>query len=113
MLNVIGRVGQIEISRVYDSSLLGETAQSLFPAFDREAVRPYEQWLCPSHFDPESGRIPLPVQTFVLRMQGKIVLIDTCIGNHKDRPLLPEMHMLTTHYLDRLAAVGLDAEDVD
>lgn len=106
-------VGGVKIARLYDSSLIGETAQSLFPAFSREEVRPYEHWLGPTHFDAESGHVPLPVQTFVIEAHGKIILIDTCIGNHKDRPLVAEMHMLTTRYLDRLADLGLRPGDVD
>jgi len=106
-------VGEAKIARLYDSSLNGETAQSLFPMFAREEVRPHERWLCPTHFNADSGHVPLPVQTFVIEARGKIILIDTCIGNDKDRPLVADMHMLTTRYLDRLAELGLQPEDVD
>ena len=110
-----GRIGDVELAIVLDSYLLGETAQNWFPLFDREAVRPLEHWLCPHHFDPETGRIPMPVQTFVLRTRHHVVLIDTCNGNHKERPGpgLAEINRLTTHYLERLEAVGLTPDDVD
>jgi hypothetical protein len=26
------------------------------------------------------------IQTFVLRLAGRTILVDTCIGEHKDRP---------------------------
>ena len=106
-------VGRVRIARLFDSSLLGETAQELFPEFDRKAIEPDEHWLSPVHLDLESGHVPLPVQTFVLEALEKIVLIDTGIGNHKDRPLLPEMHRLTTRYLARFAELGLKLEDVN
>ncbi len=110
---IIGKVGDIEVARIFDTSLLGFTAQAWFPNFDREVLRPHEHWLCPVHYDAESGRFPMPVSSFVLRIAGKNVLINTCIGNHKSRPQYPEMHMLDTHYLDRLAKEGLRPEDID
>jgi glyoxylase-like metal-dependent hydrolase (beta-lactamase superfamily II) len=48
-----------------------------------------------------------------MRVNGHNVLIDTCVGNHKQRPGVFEMHKLNTHYLQRLADVGLRPEDVD
>ena len=114
MLTAIeGKIGSVEIARVLDCTLLGETAQSWFPDFDRDAVRPHEHWLCPDHFDAETGRIPMPVQSFVLRTRHHNILIDTCIGNDKERPGLVEMHRLTTGYIDRLAKLGLTPEDID
>jgi glyoxylase-like metal-dependent hydrolase (beta-lactamase superfamily II) len=113
LLRKDGAVGKVEIARVLDSYLLAESAQVWLPEFDREAVRSHEHWLCPTHYDPESGRIPMPVHSFILRTQHHNVLIDTCIGNDKERPGLGEFHHLTTRYLDRLAAVGLRPEDID
>ncbi|MDP0779308.1 MBL fold metallo-hydrolase, partial [Klebsiella pneumoniae] len=41
------------------------------------------------------------------------VLIDSCIGNHKERPGLPEMHHLCTRYVDRMRALGIQPQDID
>ncbi|HZZ14067.1 MAG TPA: MBL fold metallo-hydrolase, partial [Paraburkholderia sp.] len=83
--NVIGKIGEIEICRILDSYLLGETMQAWFPDFDREAVKPHECWLCPTHYDPESGHFAMPVHSWLLKVGGYNVLIDTCMGNHKSR----------------------------
>ena len=112
-MGMIGKVGDVEIGRVFDSSLLGFTAQSWFPLFDRDAVRAHEHWLCPDHYDPETGRFPMPVHSWVLCVKGRNILIDTCMGNHKERPQFPEMHRLQNRYLERLAAVGLSPQDID
>lgn len=109
----LGRIGEVTVDRILDSYLLGETMQSWFPEFDREAVKVHEYWLCPTHYDPESGHFVMPVQSWLLRIVDKIVLIDTCLGNDKNRPGLSETHMLTTRYLERLAAAGVHPEDVD
>ncbi len=111
--NVEGRIGNVDIARIYDSSLRGETMQTWFPMFDREVLRPHEHWLCPDHYDAESGHFEMPVHSWLLQVGGKNVLIDSCIGNDRDRPLVSEMHRLNTRYLDRLHAAGLRPEDID
>ena len=111
-MTTVGKIGTVEIDRIFDSSLLGFTAQAWFPKFTCEAVRPHEPWLCPTHYDAESGRIPMPVSSWLIRINGHNVLIDTCLGNDKERPAFPEMHRLRTRYLDRLEQVGLRPEDI-
>jgi glyoxylase-like metal-dependent hydrolase (beta-lactamase superfamily II) len=108
-----GKIGEVRIASLLDFTILAETAQSWFPDFERAAVRPHEHWLCPLHYDAETGRIPMPVQSFVLQTKHHVVLIDTCVGNDKDRPMIGEMHKLNTDYLGRLSALGLRPEDVD
>jgi glyoxylase-like metal-dependent hydrolase (beta-lactamase superfamily II) len=110
---MLGKIGNIEIGRILDSSLLGFTAQKWFPDFDRDRVRAHEHWLCPLHYDPECGRIPMPVPSWLLRIGKFNVLIDTCLGNDKNRNEFPEMHMLTNRYLERLAGLGLAPGDID
>lgn len=107
-----GMVGAVEIARVFERNLIAP-AHVWFPTFDREALRPHEHWLCPHHFDTATGTFTMPVQSFILRDDRHTILIDTCIGNHKDRDGTPQMHMLDEPYLERLAAVGVSPEDVD
>jgi glyoxylase-like metal-dependent hydrolase (beta-lactamase superfamily II) len=109
----MGRVGSVEIGRVLDSYLLGETMQGWFPDFDREAVKPQESWLCPAHYDAESGHFPLPVHSWLLQVGRYNVLIDTCLGNDKARPGLVEGHMLNTRYVERMADLGVTPNDID
>lgn len=110
---VLGRIGNVEVARVFETVLVGETMQAWFPLFDREAVRAHEHWLCPDHYNPESGHFAMPVHSWVLHVDGKIVLVDTCIGNHKNRAGISEMHKLTTHYLNRLLDLGIKPGDVN
>lgn len=107
-----GMVGAVEVARVYERSLV-TSAERWFPLFDREAIAPQEHWLCPTHLDLSTGNFVMPVQSFILRTDRHVILIDTCIGNHKDRLGSPNMHMLNEPYLERLAALGLAPEDVD
>ena len=55
----------------------------------------------------------MPFSSWLFRLNGKTVLVDTCIGSDKDRAQYPEMHRLDTRYLDRLKQVGVSPEEVD
>ena len=110
---IVGKIGDVAIGRVLDSSLLGENMQGWFPDFDREAAKAHEHWLCPTHYDPESGHFTMPVHSWLLQVADKLVLIDTCMGNHKSRPGVFEMHMLANRYLERMSSMGVHPGDVD
>ncbi len=98
---------------MFDSYLLGETMQGWFPDFNRDAVKPHENWLCPTHYDAESGHFAMPVHSWLVRVGRYNVLIDTCLGNDKSRPGLVEAHMLDTRYCHRMAELGVTTDDVD
>ena len=53
------------------------------------------------------------MQTWVVRVDGRTVLIDTAIGNDKERPYIPSWSHLDSDFLTRLAAVGVLPGDVD
>lgn len=69
--------------------------------------------LDPAFFD-ENGRLIQSVHTYVLKSPGRVILIDTGVGNQKPRGGgIPAFDMLQTPFLDRLAAIGVQPEDVD
>ena len=62
-------------------------------------------------FEPEFidvGRKVLrcAIQTFVLRLAGRIFLVDTCIGEHKDRTEISAWNQRSGYGLPRSAAPG-------
>ena len=112
MIKPQGQIGDVRIATVHDCSLQ-DTASHWFPGYERDMIRPHERWLSPYHIDAETGAFEMPVHSFVVQTGRHNILIDTCVGNHKDRPIFTEMHQLTTGYLDRLSDVGLRPEDID
>ena len=106
------RLGSAEVVRVVE--WLGPLApvDQLFPdtpasAWDEAG------WLAPSFYDPAERLYRAAVQTWIVRTGGAVVLVDTGIGNDRDRPQIPRFANLQTDYLERLAAVGVAPQDVD
>jgi len=53
------------------------------------------------------------LQSWLLRSEGKNILIDTGGGNGKSRPSNPAFDHLDTQFLEQLAAAGLQPDDID
>jgi glyoxylase-like metal-dependent hydrolase (beta-lactamase superfamily II) len=105
------RIGAIEVSRVEEQRIHFD-ASMFFPDLTRETAARHAEWLAP-FFDIDGHRMPCVFQSWVLRHDGATILIDTCIGNDKERPDFADAHRLRTPYLERLAAAGVTPADVD
>ncbi|MBT2874107.1 MULTISPECIES: MBL fold metallo-hydrolase [Streptomyces] len=106
-------LGDVEIIRVIEWSGPVRTARFIVPDSDEETWRRNEDWLAPDFWTPADDAYRCHVQTFVLRSEGRTILVDTGIGNGRDRPQVPQFAHLRTDFLDRLRAAGVEPEDVD
>jgi glyoxylase-like metal-dependent hydrolase (beta-lactamase superfamily II) len=84
----------------------------LLPDATPEAVERHRAWLAP-HFLDDKGRFLQSIHTFVVRAPGLTLLVDTCVGNDKDRGGRQPFHMMRTGFLDDLRAAGVPPEAVD
>jgi len=63
--------------------------------------------------DVSAGTLIMSFHSFVVRTPQGVLLVDSCVGNDKDRPMLPEWHLQNFPYLERLRAAGLTPDDID
>lgn len=68
-------------------------------------------WLSPRFVTPD-GRLRLLVQALVVESRGRRIVVDTCVGNDKER-VLPALNQLATSFLADLAAAGFPRESID
>jgi glyoxylase-like metal-dependent hydrolase (beta-lactamase superfamily II) len=86
----------------------------LLPEAEPGQVASARTLLEPDHMDFESGMLIFAIQTFVLRSAGRTILVDTCVGEGKERPLIPDFNRRRqSGFLERLAAAGVQPESVD
>ena len=108
------QVGDVRVDRVVEfSGSVGLTQEGFFPGSDPALWQENASWLAPQHVEAATGLVQTSVQTWVLRSAGRTVLIDTGLGNGKERPYVPVWSHLDTDYLGALAALGVRPEDVD
>jgi glyoxylase-like metal-dependent hydrolase (beta-lactamase superfamily II) len=106
-------IGAVTVTRVMEWEGLFSPGTELVPDSTPEFWAAEADLLAPDHFDPATGLIRACLQTFVLRSEGRTILVDTGAGDGKERPYIPVFGHLETGFLDRLAAVGVRPEDVD
>ena len=102
-------LGDIVVRRVDEIALPRETGPWLLPEATKEVIDEAD-WLRPHYADAEVPR--LASHTFAVETGGLRVLVDTGIGNGKNRAN-PAWHNLDTDYLERLTAAGFPPESVD
>src|SRR5580704_564970 len=107
------RIGDFAVSRISDFEGPSFDPHEFFPDFDPEVVRVNADIIGPRLVDPETGKLVFSFHSFLVRTGRHTVLIDSCIGNDKDRAARPQWHRMKTSYLDDLAAVGVKPEEVD
>ncbi|MET0137366.1 MAG: MBL fold metallo-hydrolase, partial [Sphingobium sp.] len=82
----------------------------LLPASTREELDAID-WLGPPFFN-DDGTLALSVQAFVIEVGGRRIVVDTCMGNDKQRSS-PAGHMLQTDFLERFEGAGFARESID
>ncbi|MGH3867847.1 MAG: MBL fold metallo-hydrolase [Pseudonocardiaceae bacterium] len=102
-----------EPKRVLEWSGPIKTVTDILPDASPEEWRAHRSLLVPDFWDPGTGGYLCHIQTWVVRVAGRTILIDTGAGNDRDRPQIPLFANLHTGFLDRLAAAGVDPAAVD
>ncbi|MGH8149072.1 MAG: MBL fold metallo-hydrolase [Steroidobacteraceae bacterium] len=105
-------LGRLRISRVYE----GDGAIPLpvaLPSITRQDLGRLKSWYWDQDLadDPAAATVRISVHSYVLRVDGRNILVDTCCGNNKKRSLaaVSDLH---SPYLENLARAGLRPEDI-
>jgi len=104
------RVGDVEIARIVEVNAWEDDITMLLPDATPAFVQQYK-WLQP-HFATADGKMILSFQAFVLRSRGKTFMIDTCIGNDRQREFDVFTNMQTS-FLQDLRTAGFPPEQID
>ena len=108
-------IGSASVTRIEEVLEQGFAPDFLFPGFDPGLLDRHPQLKAPNFLDRDSGKVMSSIHSWLIRLNGKTILIDTGSGNGKARalPLLRRFHRLSFPYLDNLAAAGVVPDDVD
>ena len=108
------RIGNVNVDIAIEMPIDdGFPPEMLVPDFDPAILAANRDLLIPFCINPNTNGFKLSIHTWILKTQHHTILIDTCNGNHKDRPDFPLSHQLNLPYLEKLAAAGVKPEDVD
>ena len=106
------QIGAVEVILVVEASGPLLRPAELYPEASPECIAAQRAWLGPALYDAASDRLVLSMQGFVLRSGGQTILVDSCVGDCKER-VRPDFDGQQWHWLDRLQAAGVAPHDVD
>jgi len=109
------RVGDILIDRVLEMQIPFLSPTDAFPHTPvAEAIEKHRHWLEPSALCPETGKLIIAIQTWIIRTPQHLILVDTCLGCDKTNHYFKDWHQRSdTRWYQALLAKGIDPAGVD
>jgi len=107
------KAGDATIHRIIEMECGITPAREFLPNLTQEVLDANRSWMHPAALDSQD-RLVLCFQSYVVQTGGKNILVDSCIGNDKERPLRPIWNKKKDNaFIGGLAAAGLTVNDID
>jgi glyoxylase-like metal-dependent hydrolase (beta-lactamase superfamily II) len=108
------KVGDMTVHRIIEMECGFTPALEFLPKLTPELLAENRAWLRKPEALDDQDKLVLCFQSYVLRTGRHNILVDSCVGNDKDRPLRPLWHKKTDNvFMQGLADVGLSVHDID
>lgn len=109
----MGRVqfGHALVARVLE--LQFDLKTSFFPRTPPSGWQDNSDLLVPHFFDPDTDQWHIAIQSWVIEVDGMTVVVDTGVGNDRQRPHMPPLDHLNTGFLAACESAGIDRNAVD
>ncbi len=107
------RTGNMTIHRIVEMESGMRPAVEFLPDLKPEVLAENRSWLAPAALDAQDNLV-LCFQSYIVQTGRHTILVDSCIGNDKDRPQRPQWHQKKDDaWMKGLAAAGLTVNDID
>src|SRR5579863_8095934 len=104
------KIGNVTITKVVELETVGHT-RFILPLAGREDILQLP-WLIP-HFATEDGRLRMSIHSLVVETPTRRIIVDTGLGNDKQRRGIPIWNDRHGPFLDDLTAAGYPPESID
>jgi glyoxylase-like metal-dependent hydrolase (beta-lactamase superfamily II) len=106
-------LGDLTIHRIVEMERGLSPAREFLPGLTEERLAANRDWMRPAALDAED-KLVLCFQSYIVRTPKHVVLVDSCIGNDKERTARPMWHQKKDDvWMRGLAALGLTVNDID
>jgi glyoxylase-like metal-dependent hydrolase (beta-lactamase superfamily II) len=106
--------GDLTIHRIIEQEATFLPALELLPGLSPELLAENRPWMRKPDAIDASDVLIMCFQSYVVKTPHHTILVDSCIGNDKPRPLRPKWNMKTDDvYICALAAAGFSVTDID
>jgi glyoxylase-like metal-dependent hydrolase (beta-lactamase superfamily II) len=106
--------GDLTIHRIIEQETAFLPALDMFPSLRPELLDENRAWMRRAKALDETDVLILCFQSYLIRTPHHTILVDSCIGNDKQRPSRPKWHVKTDDaHMRSLAATGVAVADID
>lgn len=105
-------IGDVTVSAIEEVSGPRLDPLRILPDATIEQIDGHAHWMAPDLYAPDRKLLAMVRQTYVVRTTHHTILIDTCVGDDKERTN-PVMNRLKSPWLANFRAQGLAFEDID
>ena len=107
-------VGDLTIHRIIEQETTFLPALEMLPDLTPELLAENRSWLQKARALDDNGVFILCFQSYIIETPHHTILVDSCIGNDKQRPTRPNWHLKSDDsYLRALASAGFSVGDID
>ena len=107
-------IGNVTVTRIEEQlGFASRPPEQYLDGFERETLARHLDWLVPHHYSPAHDRLITSIHSWLIRTGRHTILLDSCAGNHKNRPGFSRYHQLDTPFLQRLREAGVQPEEID
>ncbi|MEO9898721.1 MAG: MBL fold metallo-hydrolase [Paracoccaceae bacterium] len=107
------RIGDVEIWRILEINAPFLKPEDLYPTAGPDLHDVFKTH-APGQVCATSGLLILPIQGFLLKTPTHNILVDSCVGNDKTVPRLPDWHQRSDNrFMAALTAAGVGPKDID
>ena len=107
------KAGDATIHRIVEMECGFTPALEFLPGLTKDVLDENRHWLQPAAMDAADNLV-LCFQSYVVQIGGHNILVDSCIGNDKDRTARPLWNRKKdTAFMDGLKRAGLTVNDID
>jgi glyoxylase-like metal-dependent hydrolase (beta-lactamase superfamily II) len=103
------KIGDVTVTKVVEIESTGAATWILPDATPENLAK--EKWLVP-HFANEKGKAHISIHSLVVESGDERILVDTCVGNDKVRPV-PAWDRMSGPFLSDLAEAGFPPDSID
>ena len=107
------RFGDVTITRVIEIPRSYNPTPSMLPDSTADAIARHHGWLKPDFWDDTTGDMGSRIQSYVVKTPKHTVVIDTGVGDDKERHEVPAWNKKKGTYLEDLRAAGVTPDQVD
>jgi hypothetical protein len=107
-------IGDLTIHRIIEQETTFLPALEMLPGLTPDLLAENRPWMQKAAAIDAQDVLILCFQSYIVKTPHHIILVDSCIGNDKPRPLRPKWNMKTDDtYMRALAAAGFSVGDID